>query len=209
CIKDRLITTVRRNLEASSVNILEQINNVFLVIFGLLIFKEPFVPFKIIGAVLIIIGNIIIFYQKGEFHLNKNILLGIVANLSFSIALCVNIGLSNQFNIGLYEMILLLVPAFLISLFEKIKPKAILYELQNGNKPAIFITGFSWALIIITQLRALQLGSITTVAPLCAVSVVLNVFAGYLFLQERTGLFRKLFAALLIIFSVILLKTRL
>ncbi|MEF9915993.1 MAG: EamA family transporter [Lachnospiraceae bacterium] len=206
CIKDRLITTVRKNLEASSVNILEQVNNVFLVVFGLIIFKEPFLLNKIIGASLIIISNIIIFYQKGAFHFNINILLGVIANLAFSVALCVNIGLSSQFNIGIYEMTLLLIPALLISIFEKIKPSEILLELKIGNKPAIFITGLSWSLIIMTQLRALQLGSITTVAPLCAVSVILNVFAGYIFLQERSGLFRKMVAAFMIIFSIILIK---
>ena len=63
-ITDRINTTVRRGVEASTFNILRQISTVFILIAGILIFKEEVVFKKIIGAILIIFSNILIFYEK-------------------------------------------------------------------------------------------------------------------------------------------------
>ena len=72
-ITDRINTTVRRGVEASTFNILRQISTVFILLAGILIFKEELVLKKIIGAILIIFSNILIFYEKGVFKNNKYI----------------------------------------------------------------------------------------------------------------------------------------
>ncbi len=89
---------------------------------------------------------------------------------------------------------------------ERIKPSEIKNELVNGNKKAILITALSWGIMIVVQLRAYQLGNVTVIAPLCALTVILNVIVGYLFLNERDNLLRKIISALLIIISIILIK---
>lgn len=91
-------------------------------------------------------------------------------------------------------------------IFERIKPIEIRNEFINGNKKAIIITALSWGIMIVSQLRAYQLQNVTIVAPLCALTVILNVMVGYLFLKERDNLLRKIIAASLIIISVILIK---
>ena len=63
-IADRLNTTVRNGVEASTFSMLQQLSTVFKTFAGLLFFKEPFVLTKFVGAILIIISNLIIFYQK-------------------------------------------------------------------------------------------------------------------------------------------------
>ena len=60
--------------------------------------------------------------------------------------------------------------------------------------------------MIIVQLRAYQLGDVTTVAPLCALTVIGNVIVGYIFLKERDNLLKKLLAAVLLLVSVFLIK---
>ncbi len=79
-------------------------------------------------------------------------------------------------------------------------------NLSTGNKKAIILTALSWGVMIVVQLRAYQLGNITVVAPLCALTVMLNVIVGYLFLKERDNLLRKIISAILIIISIILIK---
>ena len=49
--------------------------------------------------------------------------------------------------------------------------------------------------MIVVQLRAYQLGETTSVAPLCALTVIGNVLIVYLFLKERNNLLKKLIAA--------------
>lgn len=206
CIKDRTTTTVRKHIQASTVNILDQVTNIFMMIWGIIFFKEEIVFKKIIGALLIILSNVMIFYEKGNFKFDKYVLLGILSNLSLSIALCLNVDNSENFNIAIYQMITLLIPSILIFTFERIKVKDIKKEFKILNKKHLIITSISWALMIISQLRAYQTAEITTVAPLCAISVILNVFAGYIFQKERNKIFTKIVAAILIIVSVILIK---
>ena len=173
---------------------------------GLLFFKEQFILTKFIGAMLIIFSNVLIFYKKGKFEFNKYILLGILANISFTIALFLDVNISDNFNLPFYVAITLIVPSVLIIIFERIKPSEIKNELVNGNKKAILITAISWGIMIVAQLRAYQLGNVTIVAPLCALTVILNVIVGYFFLNEKDNLLRKIIAAILIIISIVLIK---
>ena len=58
----------------------------------------------------------------------------------------------------------------------------------------------------LVELKAYQFKDVTTVAPLCALAVIGNVFVGYTFLKEKNNLSKKLIAACLIIIGVILIN---
>lgn len=205
-ITDRINTTVRSGIEASTFSMLKQLSTTFMIFAGLIFFKEEFILNKFIGAMLIIFSNILIFYKKGKFEFNKYIGLGILANITFTIALFLDVNISDNFNLPFYVALTLIIPALLIMIAERIKPSEIKDELVNGNKKAIAITAISWGLMIVVQLRAYQLGNVTIVAPLCALTVILNVIIGYIFLNEKDNLLRKIISAILIIISIILIK---
>lgn len=206
CISDRLNTNVRSGVEASTFSILKQLSTTFMIFAGIIFFKEEFILTKFIGAMLIIFSNIFIFHKKGKFEFNKYIGLGILANITFTIALFLDVNISDNFNLPFYVALTLIIPALLIMIAERIKPSEIKEELVNGNKKAIAITAISWGLMIVVQLRAYQLGNVTIVAPLCALTVILNVIIGYIFLNEKDNLLRKIISAILIIISIILIK---
>lgn len=206
-IADRLNTTARRKLDASSFSIIHQLVPVIMIIAGLIFFKEKIIFKKMLGALLIIFSNIFIFYEKGKQKIDKGLLTAILANLSLATALFIDVNISKSFNIGIYIVITLLVPSLLISAFEKIKIANIKKEFNKGNKKAIVITGVSWSLLILSQLKAYQLGEVTTVAPLAAIHVVINIFAAHFFLKEKGNLFKKGIAAILIIISIILINS--
>ena len=63
-IADRINTTARRGLEVSIYSILGQLSTVFLILWGIIFFKETIVLKKIIGALLILMGNILVIYKK-------------------------------------------------------------------------------------------------------------------------------------------------
>ena len=205
-ISDRLNTTVRAGIEASTFSMIKQLSTVFMIFAGLIFLKEPFVINKFIGAILIIASNILIFYKKGEGKSNKYIILGIIANICYTIALFLDVNISNNFNLPFYITISLGIPAILIAVIEKIKITDIKNEFINGNRKAICVTGITWSLSILVQLRAYQLGEVSVVAALCALSVILNVIFGYFFQNEKENLTKKIIAALLIILGIILIK---
>lgn len=205
-LSDRMNTTVRSGIEASTFSIIKQLSTVFMVLAGLLFFKEQFVWKKVIGAGLIIFSNVLIFYKKGNQKIDKYILLGILSNIIYSIALFLDVNISDSFNLAFYVAITLLVPALFITIAERVKLSNIKNVFKTGDKKAILITGLCWGTMIVVQLRAYQLGEATSVAPLCALTVIGNVVVGYLFLKERNNLLKKLIAAILIIISVFLIK---
>lgn len=205
-LNDRLSTTVRKGVEASTFSIIKQTKTVFMIIAGLLFFKDPFVLTKVIGAFLIVISNIIVFYKKGTFKSNKYVWLGVLASICLTIALMIDVNYSEEFNLPLYVSFTTLLPALLIFIFDKVKIKDLVEEYKNCNKKLLFIVGISWAIMMILSLYAYQLGQVSIVAPLCSLTVILNVIVGYFFLKERTRLPQKIFAGILVIISVILIK---
>lgn len=205
-ISDRLNTTIRKGMEASTYSMIKQLSTVFMIVAGLLFFKEPFVWKKIIGSILIIASNFLVFYNHKGITFNKILLLAMLSNLISASALFIGVSFSDSFNIAFYGALTVIVPAILIFIFERIQFSDVKKEWTQGNKKAIVITCISWAITIVVQLRAYQLGEVTQVAPLSALTVMLNVIVGYLFLKEKSNLLKKIIAATLIIISIILIK---
>lgn len=205
-LNDRLGTTARKGLEASTYIILKQLSTVFMIFAGLLFFKESFVINKFIGAILIVLSNIIVFYKKENFKFNKSFLFGILANICLTIALFLDVNYSSKFNLAFYVLLTFLIPMILIFLFERIKIKNIIIEYKNSNKSILFFTGISWSLMMITKLKSYQLGSISVVAPLLSLTVILNVIISCFLLKEKNNLIRKIIAGILIIIGIILIK---
>lgn len=205
-IADRVNTTARRGLEVSVYSILGQLQTVFIIIWGIIFFKEEVIIKKIIGALLIILGNAMVLYKKGKFEWNKYVLFSLIGNLSLSIAISVDVGISDQFNLPIYVSSTLLIPSFIIFLIERVKFPDIISEFKNGNKKAILAVGCTWGVMIMTMLRAYQFGSVTTVAPICAVTTLLNTFVAYIALKEKDSPLRKILAALIVVLGIIIIK---
>lgn len=205
-LNNRLSTTARSGMSASNYTILKQLSTVFMILSGIMFLKEPFILNKFIGAILIIFSNILVFYKKNNFKFNKYLILGVLANISLAIALFLDINYSNEFNLAFYVLLTFLIPSILIFIFERIKIKDIILEYKNSNTKIIFLAAISWVLMMISKLKSYQIGDIIVVAPLCSLTVILNVIFEYFFLKEKDNLLKKLLAGILIIIGIILIK---
>ena len=205
-IADRVNTTARRGLDVSTFSILGQLTTVFLIIWGIVFFKEEIVLKKIIGAILILIGNVMVLYKKGKFEFNKYVVFGVLGNLASSIGISVDVGISDKFNMPIYVAFTLIIPSLLILLVDKINTSDVLNELKEGNKKAIILVSSSWGIMIIGMLRAYQFGSVTTIAPIASVTTIINVFVAYFYLKEKDSLLKKVLAALIVISGIVLIQ---
>lgn len=205
-IQNRLATTARSGMEASAYSIIKQLSNVFVIIMGFLFFKEELTFQKVIGSILLIGSNVLIFYQKGTWKNNHYLLLGVLANLCMGIALFLDVNTSNSFNLAFYVAITLLFPAILVFITERIKIKELAKEWKNNSKNFILLTGVSWSIMMITKLRAYQLGEVTKIAPLCSLTVILNVLFAFIFLKKRKDILKKIIVSILIILGVFIIK---
>ena len=205
-ITDRVNTTARRGLDVSTYSILGQLMTVFLIVWGILFFKEPIILKKMLGALLILAGNVLVLYKKGKFEFNKYVVYSLIGNLAMSIGVSIDVGISDQFNLPIYVSSTLIVPALIVLLVERVNPKDIISEYKNGDKKSIWLVGCSWGLMLLSMLRAYQFGSVTTIAPIASVTTILNVFVAYFLLKEKNSLLRKVIAALIVILGIVLIK---
>lgn len=150
-MSDRLGTTVRSGMEASVYSMIKQLSTVFMIFAGLLFFKEPFILNKIIGAFLIIISNILVFFKKGSFKIDRYVALGIIANLCYTIAQFIDVNNSEEINLPIYVGFTLIVPAILIFVFDRVKIKEIVTEFKNIDKKAMIVTSVSWGIMIVSR----------------------------------------------------------
>lgn len=205
-VNDRLSTTVRSGLDGSTYLIIKQLSVVFMILNGFLLFKEKIIFKKVLGSLIILFSNFLIFYERRKFRFNKYIFLGIIANLFMSIALLIDVSYSNEFNLPFYVFLILIVPALLILIFEKVTIKKIKNEYINGNKKMIVLTSFSWAIMTIAKLRIYQLGEVVESAVFCSLTVILTVIVEYFFFNQKNKLLKKVVASIMILLGILIIK---
>jgi len=203
-ICDRLNTTTRKNMEVSTFVILDRSATIFLILSGMIFFRETLTWQKAIGAGLIIGGNILALYRQGKFVLDKYVLLNLIANLAYALAVSIDIDNSQHFNLPIYIAFTLIIPASLIAIFDRIKPADIKELLKSKDRPYFLLTSLSWSLLILFVLRAYRFGEVTVIASLSATTVVLNVLIAFFLFNEKDYKYRKLMAALIAVLGVYL-----
>lgn len=203
-LNDRLQTTARKHLQVSVFTIINQLSTVFLIIYGLTIFRDPFSPIKLLGALIILAANILLRYSKGKIEINKYVSIAVLATIAFATAMSIDIGISGHFNLPIYIMLTLFIPALFIVVGERIKLSEIVAEFNSPDQKYYILTGIFWALTIFFSLRSFQLGKVTTIVPLQATNVLLNVIVAYFFLGEKKDELKKTTAALLVMLGIYL-----
>lgn len=207
-VTDRLNIESRYGLETSTFSMLKQLSTVFMIFFGFVLLKEPFESKKLFGAGIIIFSNLLLAYEKGKFSFNKYFIMCVISNFLFAVAMLINVNISDNFNLAIYTILTVSVPALIISVFGRIRPKMLKDEFSLYNKKAFIIASISWCLMLISSVRAYQLGNVTVVASLFAVTSIFNSVIDYIFNKDKRKFFKNLIAALLLIIGVILVKIR-
>ena len=206
-ITDRLNIEARYGLEPSTFSMLKQLSTVFLVILGLVFLNEEIVINKIIGAVLIVGSNILLALNKdGKLSFNKYFIMSFISNFLFAIAMLINVNISSEFNLAIYTIFTVSVPALLIFIFGRYNFKKLKDEFRLYDKKKFLFASFSWALMLISSVRAYQLGSVSVVAPLLTLTAILNVIYEFFINKDRKELISKLILGILIVIGVLLIK---
>ena len=205
-ISDRVNTTARRGLEVSMFSIFSQLMTVFLIIFGVVFFREPLVPLKVLGAILVIGGNILILYEGRKIRFNRFVLAAVIGALTAAAGSFINIGISDQFNMPFYVMIDLCVPALIIMIAERISPRKIAEEYRAADKKFLFLTAIAWGVMILSMLCAYTFSDVSSTAPVLALSTLVNVFAAFFFQKERNAVVKKIIAAVIVVTGIILVQ---
>ena len=207
-IVDRINVYVRKKMDVSLFSLLRQFTYAFMILIGFIFFKEKIILVKVIGALLILLSNIMVLYDRRKCNVldKKILLLSLLSSLLFSITLFLNVNLSRCFNIPIYVFIILFVPFICISIFDKITLSKLKNEYIKGDRKQILLTSLASSIMLISQLRAYELGSVVIVSSLCSLTIILNIIFSYFILKEKSYFIKKLIAAIIIILSIVLIK---
>ena len=205
-VTDRLNIEARYGLEPSTFSMLKQLSTVFMIFFGLVFLKEKFVLKKLIGAIIIIFANIMLAFEKGKFQFNKYFLMSFVSNFLFAIAMLINVNISDQFNLAFYTILTVSIPAILITIVGRYRISDFKGEFQLYDKKTFLLAAFTWCLMLISSVKAYQLGNVTIVAPLFALTSIMNAMVEYFLFRNRNRFLQKIVSALLLILGVVLVK---
>ncbi len=204
---DRLNIEARYGLSTSTFSMLKQLSSVFLVIMGFVILKEKVVITKVVGASLILIANVGLAVDKdGKFKINKYFLMSLVSNILFAFGMLINVNISGEFNLGIYTIITVLFPSILITLFGKHSIKELKEEFNLYDKKRFLLSAFSWCVMLISSVRAYQLGSVSVVAPLLTLTAIINTIYEFIFNKDKSEFIKKLIIGIIIIIGVLLIK---
>ena len=205
-ITDRLNIEVRYGLETSTFSMLKRLSTVFMIIFGFIFLKEPIVLNKILGALIIILANVILAYNKGKFQIDKYFVMAIFANFFFAVAMLLNVGISDYFNLAFYTWMTVTGPAILISILGRHSIKDLRKEFNLYDKPRFLLAAFAWALMLNSSIRAYQLGSVIIVASLFSLTPILNSLAELIFYGNKERFVQKVIISILLIIGVVLVN---
>lgn len=206
-VTDRLNIEARYGLSPSNFSMLKQLSTVFLVIFGLVFLKEQLVFKKILGAIIIVVSNVMFAVNKdGKFEFNKYFIFCLISNFLFAVAMFINVNISSMFNIGIYTLITVFIPSIIIKLFSRLSFKDLEEEFNLYNKPLFILVSFAWCMMLISSVKAYEYGSISVVAPLLTLTALTNTIYEFIVDKDKKRFYYKLVISILILIGVILIK---
>lgn len=205
-ITDRLNIESRYGLDPSVFSMLKQLSTVFLIILGFIFLKEEIIIKKVIGSAIIILANILLAFDNGKFKFNKYFIMSFISNFLFAVAMLINVNISDNFNLGIYTIITVLFPAIIISICGRHSINDLRKEFNLYDKKTFLLAAFTWCLMLISSVRAYQLGNVTLVAPLLTLTSLFNTMYEYFINKNKSKLIQKLIASILIILGVLIIK---
>lgn len=206
-VTDRLNIEARYGLSPSNFSMLKQLSTVFLVIFGLFFLREQLAFKKILGAIIIVVSNVMLAVNKdGKFEFNKYFIFCLISNFLFAVAMFINVNISSMFNIGIYTLITVFIPSIIIKLFSRLSFKDLEEEFNLYNKPLFILVSFAWCMMLISSVKAYEYGSISVVAPLLTLTALTNTIYEFIVDKDKKRFYYKLVISILILIGVILIK---
>lgn len=203
---DRLNIEARYGLDPSVFSMLKQLSTVFLIILGFIFLKEEILFKKILGSILIIASNVLLAFDKGKIKFNKYFVMSFISNFLFAVAMLINVNISDNFNIAVYTIFTVFTPSIFIFIFGKHNIKELKSEFKLYDKKSFLLSAFTWCLMLISSVRAYQLGSVTLIVPLLTLTSILNTMYEYFINKDKNKIVQKIIASIMIILGVIIIK---
>lgn len=198
----------KKHTEASVFSIVIKLGPVISFFLAILFLKESFTLPKLAGVTLIVLANVILL--AGNLHHAKIDLRGIRYTLLLAVLLsvawlfdAVNV---KAWGVGTFCAFSFFAPVIMSSYFPTIKKTDLQNELRLTPWWQFLVLGFFNLIGYGFMLKALTIGEASNVMPIATSTTPLVVLTGVIFLGERDSLLRKVFASILVVIAIYLMR---
>ena len=176
-------------------------------VFGAFLFLHEAVTFqKILGAIIVLTGLIIVLYDKSRFTLNRGAIFALLAALFFGLSNINSFYILKTFDARSFLIYAEFLPVFALLLIQPRVVKKLKYYFHMGNGIKAILLGLCDALGSLALFLSFQAGGqASVIGPLSTTRVLLTVILAMLILRERNNITNKIIGAVVTIVGVILL----
>lgn len=197
-----------KNTEVSQVETISTTRSIWLMVLGVIFFREDLSLAKFIGVALIFLGLAVIYWSKGSFtELKKPHLYTLLYAFLISNAYALDKFALGYFSICLYQVVIYIIPAIITVVFIPGTAGKIKYLLRpQKNNYLILLSCVIQMVSTLALYGAYQVGELSVVGPIAQTSTVLTITFGMLMLREKWNLKRKIAGIIITLIGVVFLK---
>lgn len=192
-----------QTIEASLLQIVNQLRHVVVLIGAYFFFTEAITLIKVVSIFFIIFGILVALKSKSKFEMSKGVFYAFLSTVCIAFALlCIkmaSVDVSPVFSAPLGLMI----SGILITTLLTIKKETI--KFPSTHRKELFIAAGLFAVFEISLFTALAIGEASKVTPVTQSSMIFTLIGGYLFLNERSHIKQKIFGGIFIVVGIILM----
>lgn len=194
--------------EASEVTIILASSSLWSIFAATILLGEAITTSDWISVGLIILGLVIINYQKTNWKLNVGHLYAMAAAALYGFAFTNDAFILGHYkSVPSYMVIAFLLPGLATLLYRPRSIQAIPRLFSSFRSTATILVGsITFALSAITVFTAYKLGgSASLISPITQSTIIFTIIISYFFLNERSNMLKKFLGALTIIAGIVLL----
>lgn len=198
----------RKHTEASVFTVVADLAPALNFLLSAMILKEQVTIYKILGIILIVLANLILFVNQKK----KSIIS--LQGLKYSLVVAIFLALGWLFDtinvpawgVATFSIVSFIFPSIMSMFFPRLTLSDIRQELALNKFWHIVVLGSLNLIGYAFLLKALTLGPATSVVPITGSSTPFIIIFGVIFLGEKEYLGRKLIAALLTVGAIYLMR---
>ena len=193
------------HIEATLYQIIGQLRHIIVLIGAYFLFTEPISLIKIISIILIIFGVYIALSVNSKITITKGVIYAVLSTVCISLGFLFIKEATVDVAPSVSASLSLIVSGILIYIIMYGTKKYRLELNLKGNIKNLVIAAVIFALFELTLFTALSSGQASLVTPVTQSSMIFTLIGGYIFLQERNNLSKKIIGSVLIVVGIIML----
>lgn len=198
---DWFATKSLADIEASLYQIIGQLRHIIVLIGAVILFSEALSFAKVVAIFVLIAGVAVALFDAEKIKISKGVVDGFWSTAFIAVASLLIKEASTDISAALLASIALFVAGLIGTVLLNFKV-ALLKDVYKKTKTRLLTAAAIFALFEFMFFKALEIGEASRVTPATQSSLVFTIAGGYLFLNERSSMARKIIGSVLIAVAI-------